>query len=360
MELKPETKTKTFREVLHRAFQGYSRVLVLVLGLCSVLSCVSIKYVYIDQFVPASHPLPEGISIGVLNNFSPNNIVLIDEGLYVYSFDGDSLMEYVAQALADTEMFSEIVVLDSCIYPQGDTVIHMLKEPEVRRLCDTLDVDMLYVCEYGCVTSWGPEAVDGDCRTYLASHVYVPGHKEPTHTFILDEFLRRGTYRTRIEVERWIQRSYPIVGRMAADCLTPHWETRDRIFYHGTDFNMREATVCVSDGDWEGAYHYWQRQAQKQNPRQRLISLYNQALYHEMNDSIDLALRMLDEADTYSKDTTAVDSVALREWFNADLAIGNFPYTDHQRIVNYRTLLHERQNELQKLLFFENEKTDSI
>ena len=79
-----------------------------------------------------------------------------------------------------------------------------------------------------------------------------------------------------------------------------------------------------------------------------------------MNDSIDLALRMLDEADTYATDTTAVDSVALREWFNADLAIGTFPYTDHQRIVNYRTLLHERRNELHKLLFFENEKTDSI
>lgn len=321
------------------------------------ISCVSIKYVAIEQFVPAPYPMPEGLSIAVLNNLSPHNISFLDEDVYAYSFDGDSLMEYVAQAFADAELFSEVVVLDSCIYPQGDTIYHQLKEQEVRYLCDLLAVDMLYVCDYGCVTSWGPEAIDGERKAYIASHLYVPNGEvhikelEPSRPlmFILYQYLNRGTFRTRHEVERWIERSYPIVSRMAVECFASHWESRDRLFFHGTSHNLREATVCVRDGDWDGAYHYWQRQAQKRSPRQRLISLYNQALYHEMNDSVDLALRTLDLADTYATDTTAVDTLALREWFNVDLAIGDYPYTDHQRIVNYRNLLRDRKVELQKL-----------
>ena len=327
-----------------------------VILLCSLfVSCVSIKYVAIEQYVPAPYPLPKGISVAVLNNLSPYNVSLIDE-VYAYSFDGDSLMEYVAQAFADAELFNEVVVLDSCIYPRGDTIFHLLTDEEVRHLCDTLSVDALYVCDYGCVTSWGPEATDGECKTYLASHVYVPGRKEPTHSFILDSFLRRGTYRNRQEVDRWIARSYPGVAQMAVECFAPHWDARDRVFYHSRAYNMREATVCVCDGDWEGAYRYWQRQAQKKKPRQRLISLFNQALYHEMNDSIDLALRCLDAADTYAADTTAVDSTLLREWYNADFIIGQFPYTDHQRIEQYRSLLHIRQDEIQKLIIIEHEK----
>ena len=322
-----------------------------------IISCISVKYVAIDQYVPAPYPLPKGTSIAVLNNFSPSNIVLIDE-VYAYSFDGDSLMEYVAQALADTELFGEVVVLDSCIYPRGDTIIHLLTEQEVRQLCDTLAVDMLYVCDYGCVTSWGPDAIDGERKTYLASHVYLPGRKEPTHSFILDQFLRRGTYRNRSEVDRWIQRCYPIVGQMAAECFAPHWETRDRAFYDGSTYNMREATVCVREGDWEGASHFWQQLSMKKKPRQRLMSLFNLALCHEMNDSIGLALRCLDEADTYVTDTTAVDSVALRDWYDADFTIGDFPYTDHQRISQYRAILRERQDELVKILI--SEQNDSI
>ncbi|MBO7499054.1 MAG: hypothetical protein J6T64_07680 [Bacteroidaceae bacterium] len=320
-----------------------------------LVSCVSVKYVAIEQFVPAPFPLPEGMSIAVLNNLSPHNVSLIDSDVYAYSFDGDSLMEHVAQAFADAELFSEVVVLDSCIYPQGDTIFHLLSEPEVRHLCDILAVDMLYVCDYGCVTSWGPEAIDGERKTYLASHLYVPDGKESfkgielPHPFIFDQILRRGTYRTRYELNRWKERSYPIVSQMAVECFAPHWESRDRLFYHGTSRNLREATVCVRDGNWDGAYRCWQQQAQKRSPRQRLISLYNQALYHEMNDSVDLALSTLDQADTYATDTTAVDTLALREWFQTDFTIGNFPYTDHQRIVNYRTLLRERKEELQKL-----------
>ena len=317
-----------------------------------LVSCVSVKYVAIEQYVPAPYPLPKDISVAVLNNLSPYNVSLINE-VYAYSFDGDSLMEYVAQAFADAELFGEVVVLDSCIYPLGDTIFHQLTDEEVRHLCDTLDVDALYVCDYGCVTSWGPEAIDGECETYLASHVYVPGHKEPTHSFILDDFLRRGTFRSRHEVDRWIARSYPLTARLAVDCFAPHWDSRDRAFYHSTASNMREATVCIREGDWEGAYRYWQRQAQKTKPRQRLISLFNQALYHEMHDSIDLALRCLDAADIYAADTTAVDSTLLNEWRNADFVIGQFPYTDHQRIVYYRSLLRQREDEIQKLIITE-------
>jgi len=321
-----------------------------IIPLAFLISCINVKYVAIDQYVPAAYPLPEGVSIAVLNNLSPHNVAISDPGLHLYSCDGDSLMEHVAQAFADAGIFTEVVVLDSCLYPAGDTIYHLLTPREVARLCDTLAVDLLYVCDYGCITSWGPEADDGERKFYLASHVYASGHTNPTHSFIIDGNLRRGTYRTSRDVARWIQRTYPEMGRMAAESFAPHWETCNRSFYSGTAYNLREATVCVSDGDWDGAYQLWQRQAQNKNPRQRLISLYNQALYHEMNDSLDLALRCLDEADTYATDTAAIDSTTLRLWYEADLRIGEFPFTDHQRIDDYRSLLRQRQQDMQRLM----------
>ena len=323
--------------------------LITLFTLFLLVSCVSVRYVSIEQFVPAPYPLPKDIRVGVLNNSSPHNISFLDDGIYAYSLDGDSVMQYVAQAFADEELFNEVVVLDSCIFPRGDTIYHLLTEQEVRRLCDTLAVDLLYVCDYGCVTSWGPEAFDGQCEIYFASHVYVPGRKGPTHSFILDRLLRRGTFRSHKEVDLWSERSYPLVGTMAVQRLAPHWEACDRSFYHSMAYNMREASVCVRDGDWDGAYRYWQRQERNKNPRQRLISLYNQALYHEMNDSIDLALHCLDLADTFATDTTAVDSTALNEWYEADFRIGEYPFTDHQRIADYRKLLHNRKDEIIKL-----------
>ena len=329
-----------------------------LLLLSGFISCVNVKYVAIDQFVPAAYPLPEGLSIAVLNNLSPYNVSISDKGLHLYSCDGDSLMEHVAQAFADAGIFAEVVVLDSCLYPVGDTIYHLLTPREVDRLCDTLDVDLLYVCDYGCITSWGPEADDGDRKFYLASHVYTSGRTTPTHSFIIDGEWRRGTYRTKLEVARWLRRSYPELARRAAECFAPHWETCDRSFYSGTAYNLREATVCVNDGDWEGAYQLWQKQAQKKNPRQRLISLYNQALYHEMNDSLDLALRLLDEADTYTTDTTAIDSTLLQLWYEADVRIGEFPYTDHQRIVDYRSLLHQRQKDVLRLMMTDKSESE--
>ena len=324
--------------------------------LLSFTACINVKYVSIEQMVPAPYPLVEGLSVGVLDNCSPYNIALMYDDIHAYSCEGDSLMEYVAQYLADSEVFSEVVVLDSCIYPANDTVFHLLTVPEVERLCEYLDVDMLYVCDYGCVTSWGPEAVDGECRTYLASHVYVPGHTEPTHSFILDDFLRRGTYRNRAEVDKWIHRSYDRLGTLAVECFTSHWETHERAFYDGPSFNLREATVYVRDGRWDDAFQLWQDEAQKKNKRHRLVSLFNQALYHEMNDSLDLALRCLAEADTYVTDTTAVDSTLLQEWFNTDLTIGEFPYTDHQRIVSYQNTLRERKEDIRKIIIAEQKK----
>jgi len=313
-----------------------------------LVSCVNIKYVSIDQFVPPPYPLPDGMSIAVLNNCSSNNINHTDPNIYIYSCDGDSIMEHVAQAFADSELFTEVVVLDSCLYPEGDTIYHLLTPREVSRLCDTLAVDLLYVCDYGCITSWGPEAEDGERRVYLASHVYINGRKDPSHSLITDLPLRPGTYRTKSEVERWRNRSYPLMGRMAIECFAPHWETCNRSFYDGTNYNLREATVCVRDGDWEGARQLWQKLLDKK-PHQRLMALYNIALSHEMNDSLDLALRCLNEADTYATDTSPIDSIALQEWYDADLHLGEFPYTDHQRIDDYRSILKQRQEDMHKL-----------
>lgn len=82
-----------------------------------------------------------------------------------------------------------------------------------------------------------------------------------------------------------------------------------------------------------------------------MAAAYNEALWYEMHDSIGEALGKLQEARTFVTDTTALDSTRFRQW-NLDAAhygLGEYPYTDYQRIRNYERILRDRQAEVQKL-----------
>ena len=330
----------------------------LIVLLCG--GCVSLRYVSIEQLTPPTLLLPDGMRrLGVLNNCSAANAVRLNDGIDLFEANADSIVEYVAMGFAGSGVFDEVVVLDSCIFPQGDTLGHILTQAQVKHFCDTMQVNMLYVCDYAGLSAYNKDflteyGVDFDMAPryyYLLAHAYAPSRSTPMHSYIFQKPLADGMYRTEKEVLEMERKTYPLWGQLASHAFTPQWTRRERSFYTGSLYALREAEVCVKDGDWDGARRWWRQVGQKSKPGYKLIAAYNEALWYEMHDSIDDALRELDEAYSFVTDTTAIDSIHFWQWLTeAECAdIGEYPYTDYQRIRNYERILQDRMTEVQKL-----------
>ena len=323
------------------------RCLPLLLLLLACVACVQMKYVSFDELVPPKFIVPEGKSVAVLNNFNRHNVELLNEYLEVTPCDGDSLMEYVAMAMADEGLFSEVIVLDSCLYPENDTTAHVLTQYEVKQLCSLLQVDMLYVCEFACLTVEHFDD-DTDRNRYLLSTLYVPTRTRPAQSFILCEPVGKISPFTSSRPERLVATFYDKFGDMAVKGLSCQWETRQRSFYTGLNRTLRDAELYVKENNWEAAVDTWRTYAEGGKDRRRLMALYNEALYNEVIDSIPRALECLAQAKTFATDTTSVDSAKVDAWnwaFEAD----TYPYTDFQRIRGYERILNERASEISKL-----------
>lgn len=322
--------------------------------------CITQKYVSIEQMVPPTFLLPDGVRrLGILNNCSLTNITKINDDIDLFEVNRDSVVEYIAMGFADSGVFDDVVVLDSCIVPPSDTTGSILSQEQVIYFCDTMQVDMLYVCDYAGLSSYNKDTltaygIDFDTAPrnyYLLAHAYAPSRTKPMHTYIFQEPLEAGMFRTKEEVLEVEHKTYPLWSELATHSFTPQWDRRERSFYSGSTYELREAKVCVRDGDWDGARRWWHQLGQKRKDRFKIAAAYNEALWFEMHDSIDEALDKLQEARTFVSDTTALDSASFWQWYlDAEYyGLGEYPYTDYQRILNYERILQDRQAEVQKL-----------
>ena len=303
---------------------------------------------------------PGARRLGVLNNFSRNNVFLLYDNLELLPCNPDSLVEYVAMAFADEGLFDEVVVLDSCLYTPSDTSFHELTREEVCRLCEVMNVDLLYVCDFASVSQIKQELIrDYIANEYiwprrylLSSHFYAPTRNAPLHSFVLGGDLKNGVFVDRIELDKQLSQLYFMWGQLAVRPFIPQWDCRERSFFTSPRYGFREATTCVRDGDWECALAHWKSMAQSGNKHYRLYAAYNEALYWEMCDSIDHSLDCLKLALTFAGDTSSVDVEDYSQWLEAreeNGYSGEYPFTNYQRILMYEDILKERQKEIQKL-----------
>lgn len=307
------------------------------------------RYVTFEQLVPPRHFLPAEVQrLGVLNNCSENNIVVINGAIEVTPCDGDTLMQCVAQAFADAGLFREVVVLDSCLYPDGDSLAHTLTPQEVQRLCRDLDVDMLYVIDFGCVSiEYHGEDVRLTYKQYLVAQTYVPTRTKPANTHILSTVMPHNAIIDH-RMERHLSTTARVLAQLAVERYAPHWDVVERAFYTGFDRRLKDATLYVHEDNWQGALDLWRSYGTDRRPQQKLVALYNEALYHELHDSIATAIDCLDKAQAYAADTTAVDSTRVWEWLDY-YGTDDYPYTDYQRIQGYRQKLQQRQKDIDNL-----------
>lgn len=309
-------------------------------------ACSEVLYLSVEQMVPPEiMPAKAARSIGVVNNFSRHNVILVNEDAVLFPCDADSVKEQIALSFADAGVLDRVVVLDSILYPTDSITPHILTQAEVNYLCTYLDVDMLYSVDYACVsTNAAPSGIGRPVNAYLCSRIYLSDADSLSGSGTLDKkSLEYWAYDT-AEVRLFV----PLVPRLLAEeaiepCM-PAWKERERVFYHDRlCYELREARVYVAEGDWEAAAAQWRALATNKLRIRRFAAAYNMALYYEMSDSIDQAIASLDLA----------KELAMKEDKEGNI----YEYIDITYVDEYRKVLNDRRKEIEKIeLYFEQMK----
>ena len=309
-------------------------------SLCLILlsSCSELLYVNIEQMLPPE-VMPERIvkSVGVVSNFSPNNVIVANENSIILPCDADTIKELVALAFADAGVMHRVVVLDSLLYHPDSTTSHILTGAEVNALCQELDVEMLYSIDYACLT-FNPTArfISRPLNAYLCSRIYTPDRDSIHGTSIMDKETLDYWVNDADEIAHLAPQIPMLLAKAAIKPHLPSWKERERVFYYDrTRYELREAKVYLAEGNWEAAAREWQSLAASKVRQYRFMAAYNMALYYEMTDNITQALASLDTA----------EALAVKKHKNGTATT----VIDTNLVKKYREVLTNRYKELQQL-----------
>ena len=302
-------------------------------------SCSELLYLNIEQMLPPEVMLEQRVnSIGIVNNFNQNNVVVVNEDAIILPCDADSVKEQVALTFADAGIMERVVVLDSLLYHPDSTTTHVFTSTEVNDLCQQLEVEMIYSIDYACLI-YHPAArfISRPLNAYLCSRIYTPDRDSISGISILD----KGTIDCWIDNANEIDHIIPHIPSMLAEAsikpYLPSWKERERVFYYDRlCYALREAKVYVYEGNWEAAGREWETLIASKIRYIRFMAAYNLALYYEMTDRIDEALTSLDQAEEFAIKRRKKDNTTIQIF-------------DTTLLEKYREVLNERKKELDLL-----------
>ena len=302
-------------------------------------SCSEVLYLSVEQMLPPEvMPNKASRSVGVINNFSQHNVVIVNEDAIIYPCDADSVKEQIARSFAYAGVLDRVVVLDSLLYPSDSVAPNVFSQAEVNNLCRELEVGMLYSLDYACVTvrpgDWG---VARPVDVYLCSRFYTPDLDTlPGTSTLSKKTLEYWAYDT-LEVRAAMPQIPYALAEVAIEPYLPSWKERERVFYYDRlCYELREGRIYVKEGNWEAAAAQWGALSNSKQRIRRFASAYNMALYYEMVDSIDQAIASLDLA----------AEIAIRRNMKKD---EHTQIIDTSLVEKYRAVLVARKKEIAKI-----------
>lgn len=301
-------------------------------------SCSEVLYLSVEQMIPPEiMPKYGASSVGVVNNFSPNNVIVVNEDALIYPCDADSVKEHIALSFADAGMLDRVVVLDSLLYHPDSVAPHIFTQEKVNALCERLEVDMLYSIDYACVTiNRAPRTVGRPMNAYLCSRIYTPDKDTISGTATIDKKVVDSWAYDTAQVHEYMPQVPRLLAETAIEPYFPTWKERERVFYFDRlNYALREAKVYVGEGNWDAAAEQWRSLAASKNRNRRYMAAYNMALYYEMTDSIDRAIAQLDQAKSLAVKTDEQGS--------------SMQLIDTSLVDKYREVLVDRKKEIARL-----------
>ena len=315
-----------------------SCVIILVAFLFS--SCTTLRSVYFERMQAADVNFPAQIrSIGVVNNM-PLETQMEEAVKYVsveLEADGKVAAEALAQDIASTNYFNQVVICDSAL--RENVLLSDMEQPlsvgQVDSLTQILGVDVLFSVERVHVTLRPSSLFYPELMTEIPVlegvieplvRIYIPGRHTPLFSVsktdtICWEMTPDLTY-SRIMKDASTHSSV-----MLMDYLLPHWEEMERFYFDDGSLDMRDAGVYVREQNWQEAAALWKRLYDSKKGKSKMRAAYNLAVCHEMQDEYELAKDYLDVAASLVKEDS---------W-------------EYQLIVFYRMQLEEQSRQNQRL-----------
>ena len=324
---------------LARTFISKLSTLIFQLSTLFLSSCSEVIYLNIEQMVPPEvMPKHKVRSVGVVSNFSLNNVVVVNDDALILPCDADTVKEQVALTFANSGIMDRVVVLDSLLYHPDSTTQHVLTQSEVNALCHEMDVEMIYSIDYACLT-FNPAArfISRPLNAYLCSRIYTPDNDSIQGTSILDKETLDYWINDTKEISYIIPEIPSLLAQNAISPYLPSWKERERVFYYDRlCYELREAKVYLRENNWEAAAEQWKALTESNIRAYRYMAFYNLALYHEMTDDIDAALHMLDIAEELA---TKKNKRGEEKGASIDTSL----------LKQYREVLKDRKKEIERL-----------
>lgn len=276
----------------------------------------------IDYLVPAEVSFPASLQrVGIVNNtpVTPDTRLSADSNpsqktetevvrqLKYYNGDAKTATEALAQAIANENYFSEVIICDSIlraqdVLPREST----LGKSEVNDLAQLLNVDFIIALEnlqirllhkVGAIPDWGIYAAITDAKIYPTVRIYLPERSAPMVTITPSDSIYWETFNSHItplvsrfdSVRTLLHEASEFAGSIPVKHILPHWETASRYFVSGRSVEMRDAAIFAREKNWDEAIRLWEQVYNKKKGKQRMYAAFNLALGYEMKDELDIA-----------------------------------------------------------------------
>lgn len=136
--------------------------------------------------------------------------------------------------------------------------------------------------------------------------IYLPGSPRPFDAYKMVDTLYftevlDGEYIRHFSATELLTETFYKSGRKYGRYLVPVWNQTTRNIYKGKGEALRKASKMTSKGDWDSAYEMWDELSQKEDRTSAAKALYNMAIFHELEDQLQEASRLANEA--FRKDT---------------------------------------------------------
>ena len=284
--------------------------LVAILFVITLLpACVTIQPYSFERLQAADVNYPEQVrKVGIIGYMPVADWAdkEIDYSSSVCEGDGKVVVNALANEIAATEYFDEVVVCDSVLHQPDESLAFEggLPKELVDSLVQVLGVDMLFSVERVNVrllesSMYVPElvatvpAIDGIVTPVIKT--YTSGRKTPMFSVSKSDTICWEITPV-LTLKQMVKDASEYAASMAVEHLLPHWKEIYRYYYDGGNMDMRDAGVYVREQNWEAASALWQKVFEAKKGKTKMYAAFNLALFHELKDDFVKAKEYLDEA----------------------------------------------------------------
>jgi len=289
-----------------------TKITVLLLVLCLFSSCTTLQTISFERLQAADISFPEQVrTVGVIN-YVPQDNMGADSLLGLWNGDGTVAVEALAQEIAATNYFEQVLVCDSAF--RGDTNVgeEAIPSYQTDSLIRLLGVDMLFAIERVQVelkngSIFFPEmmanllVVDGIVTPVVRA--YIAGRDIPLFSFSKSDTIY-WELSSELTYEQMIKEASEYAAQLPVKYLLPHWKEVSRYYFDGGNAEMRDAGVYVREQDWEAASVLWQKLHDTRKGKTKMRAAYNLALYYELLEDFERAKEYLDIASSLTQEGT--------------------------------------------------------